>query len=641
MRLSRNKLKKRVKSIKKKLKGGIRFYDGEIFNEQIEIDNQTMYVECIFANGITFSADITEIIDTLLYKCMINGPIIFPDNITKIGIRSFYECKLSENELILSKNLKYISNDAFYNSSFGKNLYIPKSIEYIGNNAFAKCNNVISVIFDNDSIIDTINTKTFYNCLMLETVILPININIIHRSAFSKCPFLKTIDNIDNIKYIGEYAMSYCFNLNMNINKLLQSADTIYKTAFFGCKNIRHENRPTANVLSRLFKEQFKFDLNTHQNFKLSFPEFNETGIFYGESKNLENINGFSYFESNNQIYIGDYLNNKRQGFIFHLNKKRNQLYITEYTNGMKKNDSYQFKKLPLDFTMNPQLFTFEYKEYDFIDDVSGKKNKKMLGILNKTNDVYIGTWTIHDKNIDLLYFNGFLKNISHPKLKFIERGIHSINDHFFYESEIDYIDRIDEGHQIFRKIYGNYTDIFEDGWNFISHEQSINDHMFAYNICKNGLLEFNIANFYLFPTFPENNKSADELIDIFSVNDPIYKSIQFVIKDKDIIDITNLNRKIQELNREYDFIKSNYIKMLKIYKTTYEKFIPIIEKYFIDLEKDTSRINLPIHSKLRSELINMKTKIGPINLILGYIHSINTNLFVINDGFIIYLQEY
>lgn len=641
MGLSRNNVSKRKKSIKKKLKGGILFYHEHIFDEQIEINNLTMYVECIFANGITFSSEITEIIDTLLYKCMINGPIIIPDNITKIGIRSFYECKMSENQLILSKNLKYISDEAFYNSSFGKKLYLPKSIEYIGKNAFAKCNNVISVIFDNDSVIDTINTKTFFNCLMLETIILPINISIIHRSAFSKCPYLKTIDNIDNVKFIGEYAFSYCFNLNININKLLQSVDTIYKTAFFGCKNISAENRPSSNILSRVFKEQFKLDLKTHQNFKLSLSKFNETGIFYGESANSENINGFSFFESNNQIYIGDYVNNKREGFMFQLNKKRNQLYIIEYTNDVEKKDSYQFKKLPLDYTLNPQLFTFEYKEYEYIDEISGKKNKKMLGILNKTNDVYIGTWTIHDKNPNLLYFKGLLKKSSQSKLQFIERGIHSINEHFFYESEIDYIDRIDEGHQILKSIYGKYTDIFENSWNFISHEQSIIDHKLDYNICKNELLKYNIDNFNLFPTFPENYKNADELIDIFTVNHPIYKSIQFINRDKTTEDITNLNNLIQELNQEYQLIKSNYIKMHKIYKTTYEEFIPIIEMYFEKLEKDLSTIPLPIHRKLWSELIKMKTKIGPINLILEYINSINSNLFVINDGLKIYLEEH
>ncbi len=80
---------------------------------------------------------------------------------------------------------------------------------------------------------------------------------------------------------------------------------------------------------------------------------------------------------------------------------------------------------------------------------------------------------------------------------------------------------------------------------------------------------------------------------------------------------------------------------MHKIYKTTYEEFIPIIEKYFEKLEKDPSIVPLPIHRKLWSELIKMKTKIGPINLILEHINSINSNLFVINDGLKIYLEEY
>ena len=632
---SRNKQNniKKIRYSKKKMNGGLPFYEGQIFDKEILLDNTAIYVDCIFANGISFSSVITEIIDNLLFKCMVNGPIIIPDNIIKIGNQSFYECKMCENSLTLSKNIKHISDNAFYNSSFGNSLFFPKTIEYIGNNAFANCNNVISIYFDDECVLNEIKYKTFYNCLLLEKIVLPMNLISIGDKAFSKCVNLKTITNLDNTQYIGIQAFSYCFELNIDINHLLQSVKTLNKTAFYGCYKISQQNRPSPNIFSRVFKEQFNFDLYKHTT-RLNIPNMRIIGTYSidGDIKNPNNLNGFCKIESTRERdrTIGHFINNKRQGFI--LNQDKIESSIIEYTNDVEKMDSYQFKNI----LTNPDTIRtsiFEYKNTTYLDE-SGNKINIMKGILNiSVGQRFIGTWNKKDNH--WYYFNGYKKNMNND-IEIIKNGFHSFSEKFYYDTETEYLSKIDIGDEIFKNTEKDYMDIYVTFSWHPSYESILSENIDRYRNIKNDLLQLNIQNFDLFPELIDER--AYNLINIYTHNDTIYKSIEFIDKTSTID--SKLGIQIKQLNHVYNSIKETLILIFDIFFSNCKNSIPEIEKYFDDLDKQPVKIHLPIHDKLRSVLLKMKSEIDLFEKVLTHYNSPKNNLYVINDKTQIYLEE-
>jgi hypothetical protein len=607
----------------------IQSFDGKIFDKEMIIDNNTKYLNCIFANGIIISTTITEIADLILFKCMINGPIIIPDNITKIGYKSFFECKVCENKLTLSNNIKFISDYAFYNSSFGKELFIPKSTEHIGEGAFSKCNNVISIQFDNKCTIDTIHTETFYNCLMVAKIILPPTIINIGEKAFSKCPFLTTVENIDNIKVIENDAFSYCFDLNMNVKKILQSAQTVNKTAFYGCKNITYENRPASNIFSKLFVSQFKFDLHTIPKLILTTPTTTLYGTLYGDSTDKSNINGFSRLSEGNKILIGDFINNARRDFVLDKDYKANTLSIIEYDNDMPKTNSYKFKIIPDLYTMYTNINKFEYTG----------DNTEMKGILKTESKVFIGIWNIKKDTI-WYHFHGFVKEGLSHELQIIENGFHSFAKTVFYENEIRYLDNIDTGQVIIHDIDVSIQEIIhpsiDNGNNTVQPLiLSLTKVMSDYRINLSNLVEYNIENKNLLPWSNGQILSIFEftfqdIINIF--NEPLYNNIYFKKTSEDS-DNDSFELLIKNIIRSYNEIKFIAPKILQIYLTTYEKFIPIIETYFEELSKNKTQVQLPIHLKLHDILIQYKREIEPTRECLERIKLISSDLTVVKDG--------
>ena len=603
--------------------------NGTIFDKEITIDNLTKYTNCIFANGIVVSPTITEIDDLILFKCMINGPIIIPDNITKIGYKSFFECKVCENKLTLGNNIRTISDYAFYNSSFGEKLFIPNSIEYIGVGAFAKCNNVVSIQFDSRCPIQTIHSETFYNCLMVKQIILPYAIINIGEKAFSKCPLLETVENVDNVMHIENEAFSFCFSLNMNVKKILQTAQSVNKTAFYGCRNISSENRPSSNIFSKLFIAQFKFDLNTIPNIKLKTPNSFLYGNFYGESKNQLNINGFSIIENGKDIVIGDYINNNRTDFVFHNEGKTNIRSIIQYDNDMPIVGSCKFQII-----YNPvnRFDNFKFEYY-------GDYYKETIGILTINSKIYIGTWTLSKDN-DWFNFRGLVKERSSHQLKIIENGFHSFTKSIFYDDEIQYFNKIDAGNVIIQDIHYSNVAIFQSGTlSGRSQERPLEEDygrgIAIYSVNKDKLLQYNITNIGLLPSFDMN---LSNLISCFSK--PIYDNIYFEDISKDSTTDDNLQLIINELNTIYYHIKRTARQILEIFLITYTKFIPVIEKYFEDLARNKTHIELPIHNQLHDILINMQKNIGPTELILENMNSIHGNLTVVKDGPNIFIKQ-
>lgn len=136
--------------------------------------------------------------------------VVIPDSIndypvTNIGEEAFKNCK-SIKEVILSRFLKIIQNEAFWNSGIEK-IMLPASLIYIGENAFAfsKLENI-----QIPSNVEKISKSAFYSCSDLKEISFSEGITSIDEKAFASCVQLLKVDIPSSVKHIGSFAFYEC-----------------------------------------------------------------------------------------------------------------------------------------------------------------------------------------------------------------------------------------------------------------------------------------------------------------------------------------------------------------------------------------------------------------------------------------------
>lgn len=190
-----------------------------------------------------------------------------PNNLVTIGTNAFSYCGLQE--IMLPDTVTTIENNAFSNSDKLRKINIPKNVVSIGNNAFYCCyaleeidfdatnmgdlpyrngvfyyagnqgkgihltidrsvtkipaylfasdipnpNKLKSVVFDEESVCETIGESAFQMCEELSEIVIPTSVTDIGSFAFDGCKSLKTIMIPENTTNIGRYAFADCTGL--------------------------------------------------------------------------------------------------------------------------------------------------------------------------------------------------------------------------------------------------------------------------------------------------------------------------------------------------------------------------------------------------------------------------------------------
>ena len=105
--------------------------------------------------------------------------LILPSTITSIPAYVFKNCEhlvnVNWDDLV---NLKTIGMEAFMNTALGPTLTIPNSVETIKNGAFAMCNNIKTLIFEEDSQIQLIERNAFKQSESAEGKLSDVYINV-------------------------------------------------------------------------------------------------------------------------------------------------------------------------------------------------------------------------------------------------------------------------------------------------------------------------------------------------------------------------------------------------------------------------------------------------------------------------------
>jgi len=156
-----------------------------------------------------YTADDTQDLPAyLFYKHPIVTEVTISNKVTEISEFTFAECgKMLTLKFEENSTLKTINSDAFLNcKALNGTITIPSSVETIGARAFRECTSVDSIIFPSDSNLTTIENRAFADIRTLQSIHLPSKLSFIGEYAFGNCRDMSyiTIDaNNPNYKDYG------------------------------------------------------------------------------------------------------------------------------------------------------------------------------------------------------------------------------------------------------------------------------------------------------------------------------------------------------------------------------------------------------------------------------------------------------
>lgn len=127
-----------------------------------------------------------------------------------------------------------INSRAFYDCDKLISIVIPNTVNFIGSEAFFNCKKMTSINIPQG--VSSIENSTFSNCLGLANIELPESIKSIGAEAFYMCNSLKTINIPEKVESIGHSAFSECNSLtNFSFPKNIEK---IENHTFFNCTNL-------------------------------------------------------------------------------------------------------------------------------------------------------------------------------------------------------------------------------------------------------------------------------------------------------------------------------------------------------------------------------------------------------------------
>ena len=295
--------------------------------------------------NIVLPHTIKEIGFEAFFQCYRLSSINIPDGTTVIKNFAFSHCD-SLSTIQFPNSLKRIGENAFYKTGL-KNIYIPKQTEYIGARSFGYCENLASIVIDennnhynsrnncnailkgniliagcmNSTIPDgtiKIDTEAFLFCTKLKTITIPQSVKTIGSAAFECCYGLATVNMPNNGPTdIGSSAFYYCYNLESII--LPESLKSIGNYAFAGCRSLKQ--------IEALFTTPF--DINEDVFYASDAYEEATLYVPIGKIDEYNQKNGWKNFHNILEIGLPTYFN--YDGFTFYGLKLRKTATVTAY----------------------------------------------------------------------------------------------------------------------------------------------------------------------------------------------------------------------------------------------------------------------------------------------------------------------
>ena len=202
------------------------------FPEELDLLDYLMLNNSLIEYPITVTDSTAQEYELLSeYDVMENKDIIYP--VTMTVIEYTY---IEGNDYDVTE----INQNAFDNNEVIANVFIPACITNIGKNAFDSCNNLESIIFEENSKIIELGNFAFYRCVKLKNVDFGKNnqLETIGQQAFSGCQLLEKVNlnGSNKLKKLDFMLFSGCSALQEFI--IPSSVTEIRDNVFNGCKSL-------------------------------------------------------------------------------------------------------------------------------------------------------------------------------------------------------------------------------------------------------------------------------------------------------------------------------------------------------------------------------------------------------------------
>lgn len=183
-----------------------------------------MLAVCMFAFSASAANEgpyVYEISDgeVTITKCdpTVSGDMIIPDTlggmpVTAIGERAFYYCS-EITSITMGEDIRSIGKGAFAYCGALAQVFLPDAITEIADETFYMCFNLSEVSLTKTNI-RSIGARAFAYCEFIPEVTLPDTLEIIGEEAFNWCSNMQALIIGKNVKNVGEYAFSKCYNIN-------------------------------------------------------------------------------------------------------------------------------------------------------------------------------------------------------------------------------------------------------------------------------------------------------------------------------------------------------------------------------------------------------------------------------------------
>ena len=175
-----------------------------------------------FSNGVIFEPGgaLTTIGESAFQACNFTS-ITIPNTVTSLGKYAFLNCWYATSITIPSSVTVY--DQGLFNNCYAlNNVVVASTVTSLGVYCFFNCTGLSNISFAPDSVLNTINSQSFYAC-PFTSIILPSSLVNISAFAFQYCPNLTSITIPSSVTNIYDYTFFQCSSL-VNIGFLHETS---------------------------------------------------------------------------------------------------------------------------------------------------------------------------------------------------------------------------------------------------------------------------------------------------------------------------------------------------------------------------------------------------------------------------------
>ena len=229
--------------IRKLIEGTLTEVTSEMIQGATKIKDFAFYSSAV--KKVPIPNSVKSIGERAFYSCKSLTSITIPNSVTSISGAAFRECT-GLLTVIFAENspLQTLGDSLFNGCTKLKGITVPASVKNPGTYTFNGCTQLGSVTFAEGSLLQKIGQGMFQDCNQLYEIIIPTGVTCIDSYAFKNCPLYEIVIPA-GVTQLGSQVFQNCSNLFEII--IPASVKTIGYNAFgccYGLYSVKYEGQP-------------------------------------------------------------------------------------------------------------------------------------------------------------------------------------------------------------------------------------------------------------------------------------------------------------------------------------------------------------------------------------------------------------